>query len=205
MTERRTPSGQGPSRRRAGADGRAVPARTRDTTARTRDTPSRARNTGPVRAPFARRTPRGSSSGGTAAERTDAHRPPALTSRATILIALVITLALAYTYPLRMYLEQESQIAEMKQSAAAQRAKIAETAKQLEKWHDPEYVRIMARQQYYVRPGETPLVVMGDEESAGSQVAEPAPAAAPDRWYDTLWSSVRAANTEQPSNAKPQD
>ena len=205
MTERRTPSGQGPSRRRTGAGGRAVPARTRDTTAHNRDTPSRSRNTGPVRAPFTRRTPGGSSSGRTVAERTDAPRPRAPTGRAAILIALVITLALAYTYPLRVHLEQESQIAEMKQAAAAQRAEIAQAAKQLEKWRDPEYVRIEARRRYYVRPGEAPLVVMGDEESAGSQAAEPVPAAAPDRWYDTLWSSVQAADTEQPSNARPQD
>ena len=210
MTERRTPSGQGPNRRRTGTAGRPASSRARDTTSRTRDTGSRtrdttprARNTGPVRVPSARRGP-GASSGGAAAERTDAPRPRALTSRATILIALVITLALAYTYPLRVYLEQESQIAEMKQAAAAQRAEIADTAKKLEKWKDPEYLRIQARERYfYVHPGETPLLVVGDDEDA-RKATDLVPAAAPDRWYDTLWSSVQAANAETP-NAKPQD
>ena len=204
MTERRTPSGQGPSRRRTGAGGRPAPARTRDSTSRTRETPSRARNTGPVRAPSARRTS-GGSTGTAAAERTDAPRPRALTSRATILIALVIILALAYTYPLRVYLEQESQIAEMKQAAAAQRAEIARSAKELENWKDPEYLRIQARERHlYVRPGEAPLFVVEYDEANAGNAAEPAPAAAPDRWYDTLWSSVQAANTE-PSDTKPQD
>jgi cell division protein FtsB len=204
MTERRTPSGQGPSRRRTGAGGRPAPARTRDSTSRTRETPSRARNTGPVRAPSARRSPAGSA-GGSAAERTDAPRPRALTSRATILIALVITLALAYTYPLRVYLEQESQIAEMKQAAAAQRAEIDRAAKELENWKDPEYLRIQARErQQYVRPGEAPLFVVEYDGGRAGNAAEPASADAPDRWYDTLWSSVQAADT-QPSDTKPQD
>jgi cell division protein FtsB len=146
--------------------------------------------------PAARRTPNGSKSGA-AAERTDAPRPRALTSRATVLIALVVALALAYTFPLRVYLEQESQIAEMEDATAAQRAEIAETAKKLAKWRDDDYLRIQARERYfYVRPGETPLLVVNDKEGAARKAAQQAPAAAPDRWYDTLWSSVEAANAE---------
>lgn len=190
MTERRTPSGQGPARRRTTAGGRPTPSRTRSTTR------TATRNTGPVRVPPARRSA-GSAKGGTAAERTDAPRPRALTSRATVLIALVVLLALAYTYPLRVYLEQESQIAEMESSTAAQRAEIEETAKRLAKWRDDDYLRIQARERYfYVRPGETPLLVVEDKEAAARKAAEQAPAAAPDRWYDTLWSSVEAANAE---------
>ncbi|HWS34577.1 MAG TPA: septum formation initiator family protein [Actinoplanes sp.] len=191
MTERRTPSGQGPARRRTGAGGRPTPSRTRTATTRTTT-----RNTGPVRVPSARRAT-GSVKGGTAAERTDAPRPRALTSRATVLIGLVVLLALAYTYPLRVYLEQESQIAEMESSTAAQRTEIEETAKRLAKWRDDDYLRIQARERYfYVRPGETPLLVVEDKEGAARKAAEQAPAAAPDRWYDTLWSSVEAANAE---------
>jgi cell division protein FtsB len=189
MTERRTPSGQGPARRRAaGRDSRATPSRKRTEPSRTR-TP--------------RRTPSGST-GGSAAKRTDAPRPRGLTSRATIFIALVVVLALAYTYPLRVYLEQESQIAEMEAALTAQREKISESAKKLEKWQDPEYLRIQARERFnYVRPGETPLTVVPDEGDEAAS-AEQTPAAPPDRWYDTLWSSVQAANAE-PANAKPQD
>ena len=195
MTERRTPSGQGPSRRRAAAGGRPSSSRTSSRT------PSRAGNTGPVRAPSSRRTPEGSRSGA-AAERTDAPRPRALTSRATILIGLVVVLALAYTYPLRVYLEQESQIAEMERALVDRRGEIAEAQKQLQKWNDPEYLRIQARERFnYVREGETPLRVVDSEEGA-RDATELTPAGAPDRWYDTLWSSVQAADAE-PSDAKP--
>ncbi|MBG0563210.1 FtsB family cell division protein [Actinoplanes aureus] len=180
MTQRRMPSGQGPSRRAAAG----------------RPTPSRTRNTGPIRVPSSRRTP-GSSDGGAAAKRTDAPRHRALTGRATVLIAVFVALALAYTYPLRVYLEQESQIAEMERAKADQQAKIAATAKELEKWNDPEYQRIQARENFfYVRPGETPLLVYYDAAGAARDAEEKAPAAAPDRWYDTLWSSVQAANAE---------
>lgn len=188
MTQRRMPSGQGPARR-SGAGGRPA--------ARNRNAPagSRIRNTGPVRVSQSRRT--GGSGGGAAAKRTDAPRPRALTGRATVLIAVFVALALAYTYPLRVYLEQESQIAEMERAAAAQRVKIEDTAKELEKWNDPAYLRIQAREKFfYVRPGETPLLVYYDAAGAARDAEEQAPAAAPDRWYDTLWSSVQAANAE---------
>ncbi|GLY01080.1 MULTISPECIES: septum formation initiator family protein [Actinoplanes] len=183
MTQRRMPSGQGPARRSGGNA--------------TRVKSSRTRNTGPVRVPSARRTP---SEGGMAAKRTDAPRPSALTGRATILIAVFVALALAYTYPLRVYLEQESKIAAMERENDDKRADIAATAKELDKWDDPEYVRIQAREKfYYVRPGETPLLVYYDAEGAAREAEQNAPAAAPDRWYDTLWSSVQAANAE-PAN-----
>jgi cell division protein FtsB len=183
MTQRRLPSGQGPARR-PGSGGRP--------------TASRTRNTGPIRVP-SRRTS-GSEKGGAAAERTDAPRPRALTGRATILIAVLVALALAYTYPLRVYLEQKTQIAQMENDQVTQRAKIAATAKELEKWQDDEYLRIQAREKYfYVRPGETPLVIYYDAAGAVRDADQKAPAAAPDRWYDTLWSSVQAANAE-PAN-----
>ncbi|MFC7531460.1 septum formation initiator family protein [Actinoplanes sp. GCM10030250] len=195
MTQRRMPSGQGPARRQTAAGSKSTPATTRSRE-RSRDT--RNRNTGPVRVPSSRRTP--ASAGGAAAKRTEAPRQRALTGRATILIAVFVALALAYTYPLRVYLEQETQIAEMERAKAAKRADIDATAKDLEKWKDPEYLRIQARDTYfYVRPGETPVVVYYDDDGAASDAAKNAPAAAPDRWYDTLWSSVQAANAE-PAN-----
>ncbi|GIF06505.1 hypothetical protein Asi03nite_40430 [Actinoplanes siamensis] len=143
---------------------------------------------------------RTSQSGGPAAKRTAAPRPRALTSRATILLAVFVVLALAYTYPIRIYLQQESQIAQLERAQAEQRAAIAATAKDLEKWRDPEYVRIQARKDlYYVRPGEAPLLVIDDPAGAARDADQKAPAAVPDRWYDTLWHSVQAANAE-PSN-----
>jgi cell division protein FtsB len=132
-----------------------------------------------------------------ATKRTVATRPRAFTGRATVLVVVLIALALAYTYPVRVYLAQESQIAEMQAAQAAQRDVIADKAEEVAKWQDPEYVRIQARDRlFYVRPGEVPLLVLNDPEGAARDAGQAPPAAAPDRWYDTLWSSVAAADSE---------
>ncbi|BCJ44440.1 hypothetical protein GCM10010168_12540 [Actinoplanes ianthinogenes] len=198
MTQRRMPSGQGPSRRTGGASGRPGTSRTRATG------PIRTEARPTVRVPSRTARPAGSrrtsQSGGPAAKRTAAPRPRSLTSRATVLLAIFVVLALAYTYPLRVYLQQEAQIAEMEQAQSAQAAKIAETRKELAKWRDDDYIRIQAREQnFFVRPGETPLRVYSDPDAAARESDQKSPAAAPDRWYDTLWHSVQAANAE-PSN-----
>jgi hypothetical protein len=41
-----------------------------------------------------------------------------------------------------------------------------------------------------------PLLVLNDPVGAALDAGTKPPAAAPDRWYDTLWSSVAAANSE---------
>ncbi|MFI1990176.1 septum formation initiator family protein [Actinoplanes sp. NPDC020271] len=202
MTQRRMPSGQGPSRRSSGSGGGGRPG----SSSRTRNTGAirvEARPT--VRVPASRSarpagSRRQSQSGGPAARRTDAPRPRALTSRATILLAVFVVLALAYTYPIRVYLQQESEIAQLKRSQAEQSGEIAKTAAELEKWNDQEYIRIQARKDlYYVRRGEAPLLVITASPGASRDADPKAPAAVPDRWYDTLWNSVRAADAE-PAN-----
>ena len=184
-TQRRAPSGQGPARRPApsrvrGAAGRRMPP------AGTRSRPAISRRTVNVT--------RG------ATKRTVATQPRALTGRATVLIVVFVALALAYTYPLRVYLAQESQIAQLEADQAAQREQIAQKSLQLQKWRDPAYLSAEAREKlFYVAPGETPLLVFSDPAGAAREAGAASPAPAPDRWYDTLWSSVRAADAEPPN------
>jgi cell division protein FtsB len=197
MTQRRTPSGQGPSRRpRAQAAARPTTrTRVRDTAA-TRIEPRASVGRVPAsraRPAAARRT---AATGG-ATKRTVATRPRAFTGRATVLIVVLVALALGYTYPVRVYLAQESQIAQMQAAQAAQREVIADKAEEVAKWQDDAYVRTQARERlFYVEPGEVPLLVLDDPVGAALDAGKEPPAAAPDRWYDTLWSSVAAANSE---------
>jgi cell division protein FtsB len=192
VTQRRTPSGQGPSRRpgpgasRVRTTGAVGTTRVQQrSTARNKARPALSRRTGSV--------------GPGPTKRTVATRPRALTGRATVLIVVFIALALAYTYPLRVYLAQESQIAQLEADQARQREKIAQTSQELDKWRDPEYVRSQAREKLmYVRPGETAIVVIPDSNIA-RELAKQASVASTDRWYDTLWSSVRAADAESPN------
>jgi cell division protein FtsB len=134
---------------------------------------------------------------GAATKRTVAPRPRAFTGRATVLIVMLVALALGYTYPVRVYLAQESQIGKMQAAQAAQRDKINDLNGEVAKWQDPEYVRIQARERlFYVRPGEVPLLVLEDPAGAARDAGKPMPKAAADSWYDTLWGSVEAANAE---------
>jgi cell division protein FtsB len=193
MTQRRTPSGQGPARRPGRASRPTQRVRVRDTTSSTmasRAQPRAARQARPVAAKRA-----AAAKGAT--KRTVAPRPRAVTGRAMVMIAVLVALVLAYTYPLRVYLAQESQIAKTKQAQDVQRRLIAERADQVALWSDPEYVVAQARKRfYYVRPGETPLIVLNSAESAAWESSQAPAAPAPDRWYDTLWSSVQAADSE---------
>ncbi|WP_344750408.1 septum formation initiator family protein, partial [Micromonospora olivasterospora] len=136
-------------------------------------------------------------------KRLSAPHPRRFTGRATVLFAVLIALALAYTYPVRVYLDQQADIERMKASQAAQRAHIAELSDRAAKWRDREYIRIQARERFsMVYPGEVPVIVLNDPAGAARDAAAggpPAPPKAPEPWYDTLWSSVRAANAERPA------
>ncbi|MGI5212139.1 FtsB family cell division protein [Plantactinospora sp. CA-290183] len=233
MTQRRTPSGQGPARRpdrggRAGAGavraGRPV---ARDASARVDQGSGAARaprsgttrSAGPVRTAGSARTAgsgrgtdgirpasrpaaaRRGTTGGTV-RRTSAPQPRRYTGRVTVLIGVLVALALAYTYPVRVYLNQQSEIARIEAAQQAQTAHIGELTEKAELWKDPEFIKIQARERFYmVAPGEVPLVVLTDPEGAardagtGPQVVEQR---APEPWYDTLWSSVRAADEAEP-------
>jgi cell division protein FtsB len=193
VTQRRTPSGQGPSRRPGPSASRV---RTTGAVGSTR-LQHRSATRGKARPALSRRAV---NVGPGTTKRTVATRPRALTGRATVLIVVFVALALAYTYPLRVYLAQESQIAQLEADQALQRQKIEQKSQDLEKWKDPEYVRAQAREKlFYVRQGETALLVMTDPAGAAREAGKNGPAAAPDRWYDTLWSSVQAADAESPN------
>jgi cell division protein FtsB len=187
-TQRRMPSGQGPSRRPAPGGGAS---RVRHTGS-TRVTRGRA-----ARPAVSRRTV---SVGPGTTKRTVARKPRALTGRASVLIVVFVALALAYTYPLRVYLQQESQIAQLQADQAAQRKTITAESEELAKWQDPAYIEAQARERYYyVRPGETPLLVYSDPAAAAHDAGKGATATKPQNWYDTLWNSVRDADAESPA------
>ena len=194
MTQRRTPSGQGPSRRPGQAGRPTTRNRVRDTGS-TRIEP---RVTGRVPASRkARPTSARRAAATGATKRTVATRPRAVTGRATVLIVVLVALALAYTYPVRVYLAQESKIAQMQRDQERQRDLIAGKAEEVAKWKDPEYIRIQARERFfYVRPGEVPLLVLNDPAGAARDAGRKVPVTAPDPWYDTLSGSVGAANAE---------
>ncbi|WP_328340057.1 septum formation initiator family protein [Micromonospora sp. NBC_00421] len=198
MQQRRTPGGQRPARRPTGRPGGArTPLRDGGVRAEARATTARSRSADGVRSASRPAAARRTAAGGTIRRLTAPH-PRRFTGRATVLFAVLLALALAYTYPVRVYLDQQVDIERMEASQAAQREEIADLSAQAAKWQDPEYIKIKARERFYmVAPGETPVIVLNDVDGAARDAAGGRPSGppkAPDPWYDTLWSSVRAAN-----------
>ncbi|MDP9799302.1 cell division protein FtsB [Catenuloplanes nepalensis] len=202
MTQRRSPGGQGPARgghgtrptRRAGSPARSA-----------RGARTALRDASIVREPRPTETGRSASrpaaarraAAAGAAKRTTATQPRRYTGRAAVLIVVLIALALAYTYPVRLYLSQEADIAAMEAAQAEQRERIRQLTELRDKWQDDEYVRTQVRNRfYYAHPDETLLIVMNqDADAAPGTVGIPsAPSETPDKWYDTLWSSIQEAN-----------
>ncbi|WBB70981.1 septum formation initiator family protein [Micromonospora sp. WMMD812] len=212
MQQRRTPGGQRPARR-PGQSGR--PGGARGARASVRETGVRAEPRGAAgRAPGATRGAEGvrsanrpaaarrTTAGGTV-KRLSAPHPRRLTGRATVLFAVLIALALAYTYPVRVYLDQQTDIERMEAAQAAQEKLIADLSAEAAKWQDPAFIETKARERFYMgRPGEKLVILLNDPEGAARDAGKSAPRAptTPDPWYDTLWSSVEAANGEQPAN-----
>ncbi|WP_320066016.1 septum formation initiator family protein [Micromonospora sp. RTGN7] len=208
MQQRRTPGGQRPARR-PGHSGRPGGARARVSTrdgarAEARATgrsSGSARATDPVRSANRPAAARRTAAGGTV-KRLSAPHPRRFTGRATVLFAVLIALALGYTYPVRVYLDQQADIERMEAAQAAQRQLIADLSAEAVKWQDDEYIAIQARERFYmVYPGEVPVIVLNDPAGAARDAGggkAPARPQTPDPWYDTLWSSVRAANADRP-------
>ncbi|NLU79362.1 septum formation initiator family protein [Micromonospora sp. HNM0581] len=201
MQQRRTPGGQRPVRRPV-RDGR--PGRTRDGGVRAESrsnagrAPSANRGAEGVRSAKRPAAARRTAAGGTVT-RLSAPRSRGLTGRATVLIAVLIALALAYTYPVRVYLDQQADIERMEASQAAQRELIAQLTTQAEKWQDEAYIETQARERFFMqRPGEKMLILLpaGADGEAGTVTGQATPDT-PDAWYDTLWSSVQAADAHR--------
>lgn len=114
---------------------------------------------------------------------------------------MLIALALAYTYPVRVYLDQQADIERMEAAQAAQRELIAELTSQAEKWQDDAYIETKARERFFMRrPGEKMVILLEDPAGAARDAGEsgqPTAPVEPDAWYETLWSSVRAADAAQ--------
>jgi hypothetical protein len=114
-----------------------------------------------------------------------------------VLGVVLVVLGLSYVFPLRVYLGQQAEVAQLRASQERQRERIAELSAEAQLWADDEYVRIQARERlYFGEPGEILLIPVWEQEDAPRQPdpgvqAEPPP---PAPWWDTLWASVEAAD-----------
>ncbi|MEU9831423.1 septum formation initiator family protein [Streptosporangium sp. NPDC048047] len=124
-------------------------------------------------------------------------RRPQLTGRAAVLAVVVCAIAMSLAYPIREYVAQRRQIAQLEQEQAREQAAIKALDDRHRRLLDPGYIKKAARERlFYCDPGQKCYVVMGDDRAedrrksaAGTKKDVKAP------WYETLWQSVEAADT----------
>ena len=126
------------------------------------------------------------------------------TRRALIVVVVLVILVLSYASTLRVYLDQQHDLAVADQEISERSAQIADLQNQLDQWDDPAYVEAQARDRLgWVMPGETGYRVVdengqlvGDGVVIDSQQILP-PGEHPETWWDRLWGSVQTADAPQ--------
>jgi cell division protein FtsB len=118
-----------------------------------------------------------------------------LTPRTAVLALVAAGLLASAALPMREYVNQRREIAELEQAQALTRDRVAELEAEKQRLQDPVYIAAEARRRlHFVLPGETAYVVLAPETPAVEEGAE-GPASP---WYTQLWGSVQEADRPEP-------
>jgi cell division protein FtsB len=117
-----------------------------------------------------------------------------LTSRAAILAIVMCAIALSLAYPVREYVAQRREIAELRHQERVAQQQVEELALRKQRLGDESYIKREARRRlHYCMPGEKCYVVLDGNGGAGKQGQQGASGHTPP-WYATLWRSVEEAD-----------
>lgn len=143
-----------------------------------------------------RRPARKTGSSGTGTGRTPRVRPM-LTSRAAILALVVCVIALSLAYPLREYIAQRAQLADLREERAHMEQSVQDLRRREEEMSQDSYVEREARVRlHYHYPGETAYIVIppDSEDDARTDTGPSEP------WFTALWRSVEEADSPPPDD-----
>jgi cell division protein FtsB len=117
-----------------------------------------------------------------------------------VLVLVAAVLVVSYASSMRAYLQQHSQINELRAQIASSKTDISSLQREKRRWADDEYVRQQARLRFgWVLPGETAYQVIGrdgkplehtDELTDPSSVAQ----VVPESWWGKVDASLQAAD-----------
>jgi len=134
------------------------------------------------------------------------------TWRLIALIAVVVVLFISYASSLRVYFNQQSQLAAAKAQIQANQQAIGDLHDQLTSWQDPAYVQAQARARLgWVVPGEVGFQVIGSDGKPINPAANidgqaNLPASEPQQnWWGRLLGSAAAADNPAPVPSSPSD
>ncbi|MFT4217204.1 MAG: septum formation initiator family protein [Micropruina sp.] len=124
-----------------------------------------------------------------------------LTRRALAVLSVLVVLALSYANSLRIYIDQQGDLAEANKQIQERTQRIGQLEDELQRWNDPAFVKAQARERLgWLLPGETGYRVIGpDGKPLGTGVVldssnELPPGEHPAMWFDRLWGSVETAD-----------
>lgn len=133
----------------------------------------------------------------------------ALTWRALVLVAAFAILTLSYASSMRLFLDQQREIAAKKAETVEAQQRIDELSDALERWQDPEYVKAQARDRLgWVVPGETSYVVIGPDGrpvEGSSQISRDRALERNNhlQWWQRAWDTVQTADQPVPTSTLP--
>ncbi|GAB2873109.1 cell division protein DivIC [Streptomyces deserti] len=111
-----------------------------------------------------------------------------LTGRAALLALVLCSLIVALAYPMRQYVSQRAEIADLQREQEQARQRVERLRDLKARWQDDAYAEQQIRQRlHYVMPGETGYIVI----DPGAAEQSRADAGAADRpWYSNVWDGV---------------
>jgi cell division protein FtsB len=111
-----------------------------------------------------------------------------LTGRAALLALVLCSLVVALAYPMRQYVSQRAEIADLQRQREQARERVEQLRDLKARWQDDAYAEQQIRRRlHYVRPGETGYVVI-DPGAARQSRADLGAAHRP--WYANVWDGV---------------
>lgn len=115
-----------------------------------------------------------------------------LTGRAAVLVLVLCSLVVALAYPIRQYVSQRAEIAEMEQRREEARQRVEDLRDLKARWQDDAYAEQQIRERlHYVMPGETGYVVI-DPDTAKQSRTTRGTLGRP--WYAAVWDGVDRAD-----------
>ncbi|CAM5655100.1 FtsB family cell division protein [Streptomyces aurantiogriseus] len=111
-----------------------------------------------------------------------------LTGRAALLALVLCSLIVALAYPMRQYVSQRAEIADLERERERAEERVEELRDLKARWQDDAYAEQQIRQRlHYVMPGETGFVVI-DPDAAKQARTDLGAADRP--WYSNVWDGV---------------
>jgi cell division protein FtsB len=111
-----------------------------------------------------------------------------LTGRAALLALVLCSLIVALAYPIRQYVSQRAEIADLRREKQEARQRVEQLRDLKARWQDDMYAEQQIRLRlHYVMPGETGYIVI-DPDAAEQSRADQGAADRP--WYSNVWDGV---------------